>query len=65
MLFDDNEKDSIKWRINSCNVVFSSKQLVSNICEFFNIRKEQTTLQISKNMSKTDKNLFYKITKSK
>lgn len=65
MLFDDNEKDAIKWRINSCNVVFSSKQLVSNICEFFNIKEEQTTLHISKNMSKTDKNLFYKITKSK
>ncbi|SEA79811.1 hypothetical protein SAMN04487851_11465 [Prevotella sp. tc2-28] len=65
MLFDDNEKDAIKWRINSCNVVFSSKQLVSNICEFFNIKEEQTTLHISKNMSKTSNNLFYKITKSK
>lgn len=64
-LFDNIAKDGVAWRVNSKNVVFSHKQLVTNIVAFFGIKEEIAELSISNNMAKTKNNLFYKITKKK
>lgn len=61
-LFDDTNKDAVIWRENGSNVVFSNKYIVDNILKFFGLKGNQT-MTISKNMSKTSNNLFYKITK--
>lgn len=62
-LFDDNAQDGVAWRMSGPNAVFCNKFLVGNIVRFLLINEEQSRLKISKNMSKTDRNLFYKVTK--
>lgn len=64
-LFDNNNINGVCWRMSDKNVIISNKSLVEKILEFFNLKIAYTQLRISKNMAKTDKNLFYKITKVK
>ena len=61
----DNDIAGLKWRIHSENVVFSNKMLIVRILDFFGLKGDYHQVAVSKNQSKKDGILMYKVTKLK
>ncbi len=65
VVFTNEAERSMAWRVNGDNVVFSCKELIVRILDFFGLKGEYNQLRISKNMANNSSYLTYKLTNIK